>query len=62
MGNWGANEARIAVQSEIEVPALGKYRAIAVSHPSRGVRAPALEMVRLAVKDIVLPPPIQMLA
>jgi hypothetical protein len=62
MGNWGANEARIALRSEIEVPALGKFKAIAVSHPSRGVRAPALEMVQLAVKDIVLPPPIQMLA
>lgn len=61
MGPWGKNEARIAQQLHITIPEIGQVRVVAVSHPSRGVRADAFELAAQATKGIVLPPPLQML-
>ena len=61
MGPWGKNKARIAQKLHITIPEIGEVHVVAVSHPSRGVRADAFNLAALATKGIALPAPLQML-
>ena len=55
MGNWGRHQARLFNAVEIDIPQLGHFRTITVSHPSRGVRAGVLERCRAHLSNVVLP-------
>jgi hypothetical protein len=55
MDNWGRNEACIFMSASLDIPKLGSFQAITVSHPSRGARAGVAERCRDALTDVELP-------
>jgi len=55
MGNWGTRQARIFMSVLMDVPSIGKVKAVVVSHPSRGIRAGVLEKCRDIMVNIELP-------